>query len=144
MTTITFDTLKFVRRLKDSGIPENQAEAISEAFKDAQAAQIEELASKRDLKELEGQLATKADVAKVDIHVLELKHDLKELELRMTIKLGAMLLAAVGLVVTANRLWPMPVQYVPPPHSFQEMRPTAPVQPQAPVLPPTVSTPPTR
>ncbi|MBF0154974.1 MAG: hypothetical protein HQL64_14630 [Magnetococcales bacterium] len=90
------------------------------------------MAAKRDLKELEGQVSTKADVAKVDVHILELKHDLKELELRMTIKLGAMLLAAVGLVVTANRLWPIPVQYVPAPHVSQEMRlPSPPPQPPA-------------
>nr|VFK65234.1 MAG: Protein of unknown function (DUF1640) [Candidatus Kentron sp. UNK]VFK71430.1 MAG: Protein of unknown function (DUF1640) [Candidatus Kentron sp. UNK] len=35
MTAVTFDTLKFVHRLKDSGIPNQQAEAISEALKEA-------------------------------------------------------------------------------------------------------------
>jgi hypothetical protein len=35
MATITFDTLKFVKRLKDAGVPESQAEAISDAFRDA-------------------------------------------------------------------------------------------------------------
>ncbi|MBF0177608.1 MAG: DUF1640 domain-containing protein [Magnetococcales bacterium] len=102
MTTITSDTLKFVRRLKDAGIPENQAEAISEAFKGAHESRSDELATKEDL--------------------LDVRRDLKELELRMTIKLGAMLLAVVGLVVTANRLWPIPVQYVSAPHASQEMR----------------------
>ncbi|MBF0310228.1 MAG: hypothetical protein HQL56_11945 [Magnetococcales bacterium] len=143
MTTITFDTLQFVRRLKDAGIPEPHAEAISEAFKEAQVTQASELAAKRDLKELEGQLSTKADVAKVEVHILELKRDikeldvkletrLKELELRMVIKLGAMILAGVGLVVTANRIWPIPVQYIHAP--AQETRLPSPVQP-APVLP---------
>jgi hypothetical protein len=37
MTAITFDTLKFVRTLKAAGVPEIQAEAFSEAFKDAQS-----------------------------------------------------------------------------------------------------------
>jgi len=32
MATITFDTLKFVRTLKEAGVPENQAEAFSEVF----------------------------------------------------------------------------------------------------------------
>jgi hypothetical protein len=36
MTAITFDTLKFVERLKDSGIPEAQAKAIAEAIREAQ------------------------------------------------------------------------------------------------------------
>ena len=40
MATITFDTHQFVRTLKDSGIPESQAEAISTAFKTAQAESI--------------------------------------------------------------------------------------------------------
>ena len=35
MTTITFDTLRFVEKLKSGGIPEDQAKAISEAFRDA-------------------------------------------------------------------------------------------------------------
>jgi hypothetical protein len=35
MTTITFDTLKFVEKLKLGGVPEDQAKAISEAFRDA-------------------------------------------------------------------------------------------------------------
>ena len=35
MATITFDTLKFVTRLKESGLNESQAIAITEAFRDA-------------------------------------------------------------------------------------------------------------
>lgn len=47
MATITFDTLKFTKRLKESGLPEAQAEAISEAFIDAQG-QLD-LVTKQDL-----------------------------------------------------------------------------------------------
>ena len=36
MTTITFDTHKFIRTLKEAGVPESQAEAFSDAFKEAQ------------------------------------------------------------------------------------------------------------
>ncbi len=35
MSTITFDTLKFVTRLKDSGLSEFQSIAITEAFREA-------------------------------------------------------------------------------------------------------------
>lgn len=31
MSAVTFDTLKFVERLKSAGVPEGQAKAISEA-----------------------------------------------------------------------------------------------------------------
>jgi hypothetical protein len=60
MATITFDTLKFVRTLKESGIPENQAEAITTAFK-AATGEVD-LVTKQDLtvavKELEAKIAT--------------------------------------------------------------------------------------
>ena len=59
MTTITFDTHKFIRRLQASGMPEEQAEAIVDAFKDAQSEA--ELATRRDLKELEIKLEAKLD-----------------------------------------------------------------------------------
>lgn len=54
MTTITFDTHKFVRRLKEAGFQEGQAEAISEAFKEASGEA--DLATRRDLERLEAKL----------------------------------------------------------------------------------------
>jgi hypothetical protein len=50
MATLIFDTLKFVHRLRDAGIPENQAEAFKEASGEA------EIATKRDIERVEGQL----------------------------------------------------------------------------------------
>jgi hypothetical protein len=47
MATITFDTLKFVEKLKASGIPDEQAKAIVEAFRDAQS--DVDLVTKKDL-----------------------------------------------------------------------------------------------
>lgn len=47
MPTITFDTLKFVEKLKSGGIPEEQAKVISEAFRDASGEA--ELVTKKDL-----------------------------------------------------------------------------------------------
>ncbi len=68
MATITFDTLKFVRRLKEAGFNEQQAEALSDAQKESLTEIIEDrLAAKKDLKELE----------------LTLKADLKTLEMKM-------------------------------------------------------------
>ncbi len=45
MTTITFDTHKFIRRLRSAGFEEAQAEAVAEAF---QEAQLESLPVARD------------------------------------------------------------------------------------------------
>ena len=36
MSAITFDTLKYMRTLKDAGLEPKQAEAIADAFRDAQ------------------------------------------------------------------------------------------------------------
>jgi DNA-binding transcriptional MerR regulator len=82
MTAITFDTLKFVDRLRDAGIPEAQAKAIAEAFREAQG---------------EAELATKHDIEL-------LRRDLKDLEQRMTIKLGAMVVVAVSLVAALVKI----------------------------------------
>lgn len=47
MSTVTFDTLKFVEKLKDAGMPESQAKALSEAFQTASGEL--DLASKKDI-----------------------------------------------------------------------------------------------
>jgi hypothetical protein len=36
MTTVTFDTHKFIRKLRDAGFEEKQAEAVADAFQEAQ------------------------------------------------------------------------------------------------------------
>ena len=77
MTAITFDTHKFVRKLKDAGFEEKQAEAVADAFRDAQTET--ETVTKHDLKELE--LALKAEMQ-------TLRSDIQAMEYRMTIKLG--------------------------------------------------------
>ncbi|MBF0108126.1 MAG: DUF1640 domain-containing protein [Magnetococcales bacterium] len=61
--------------------------------------------------------STKAELKKdIESTRADLKRDLKELELRMIIKMGAMILAAIlsatGVLVTAQRLWPIPIQSV--------------------------------
>lgn len=53
MSVATFDTLKFAKRLKVAGMSDEQAEALSEAFIEAQKTQVENLATKFDLRELE-------------------------------------------------------------------------------------------
>jgi len=86
MSSITFDTLKFVETLKAAGVSDEQAKAISNAVRDAH--EMAELATKRDLAELR----------------TELQRDIRELEYRMTIKLGGLMVAAVGIVATLVKL----------------------------------------
>ena len=82
MATITFDTLKFVRTLKDAGVPENQAEACKEAQSDA------ELATKYDMKEL---------VLRLEAKINEVKYD-------MVKWIAGMLIAQTGLVAALVKL----------------------------------------
>ena len=81
MSAITFDTLKFANRLKSAGVPSAQAEAEAEAL-----AEVFDLAG-RDL-------ATKE----------YLDARLTQLEQRMTIKLGALMVGAVGIVAALVKL----------------------------------------
>lgn len=62
MSSITFDTHEFVKRLRDSGFTETQAEALSTAPSLSQA--------------LDGQLATKADITELRRDMAEMKYDL--------------------------------------------------------------------
>ncbi|MBF0609992.1 MAG: DUF1640 domain-containing protein [Magnetococcales bacterium] len=56
MATIAFDTLKFTRTLRASGISEAQAEAIAQAFKEAQGEA--DLVTKLDLQLAVAELRT--------------------------------------------------------------------------------------
>jgi hypothetical protein len=78
MTTLTFDTHDFVKKLKGVGFSEEQAEVITELQKTTVANTIEQarhdydldnLATKRDLKELE---------LKIELVRSELKRDIAE------------------------------------------------------------------
>ncbi len=72
MTTIAFDTHKFIRTIQASGIPEGQAEAIAEAFRVAQ---------------VEADLATRPDLTTCDS---ELRHALQATEQRLAAKIDAL------------------------------------------------------
>ncbi len=63
MTAITFDTLKYANRLKSVGVPDKQAEAMAEMQAEVFDKNLEDIATKRDLKELELRMA--ADMAKI-------------------------------------------------------------------------------
>lgn len=96
MATITFDTLKFVEKLKAGGVPEAQAkveaEALAEVFADA----------------MENQLASKTDIVRLENilqnHTARLENRLETIELRLTLKMGGMLVIAVGVIAALARL----------------------------------------
>jgi hypothetical protein len=62
MTTITFDTLQFSKKLQSKGFKSEQADAISETLQDV--INVAEVATKNDLNKLELQLKAEMSVIK--------------------------------------------------------------------------------
>ena len=54
MSTVTFDTLKFVKKLESAGMRKEEAEAIAEAQNEAfeELTKTKEIATKKDLHEM--------------------------------------------------------------------------------------------
>ncbi len=88
MTALTFDTLKFARRLKEAGMDPRLAEEQAEALAEALEANLQDLATKADLKQLEA----------------DLRRDMQLMEQRLIIKLGSMMVVAVGVVAALTKL----------------------------------------
>ena len=130
MSRLAFDTHTFVKHLTRAGMDEQQAEALVEfqvqLINDSLATKqdIEEV--KRDIEAL--RLATKQDIEEVkrDIETLRLtteqsiealrletkkdiaalKTDMQKMELRLTLRLGSVTIAAVGVFATLIKLLP--------------------------------------
>jgi hypothetical protein len=103
MATIAFDTLKFSKRLKDAGVPERQAEAEAEALAEVLEVNLKDLATKEDLaREI---AMVRKDLEWMENRVTE-RFDarLAALEQRLAIKLGGMMMAAVGIVAALVKL----------------------------------------
>lgn len=99
MSTIAFDTLKYSKRLKDAGVPDKQAEAEAEALAEVLEVNLKELAAKADV------LAVKTDLTReLTREADSLRRDMREMEQRMTIKLGAMMMAGIAIVATLVKL----------------------------------------
>lgn len=99
MAAITFDTLKFANRLKSVGVPDKQAEAQAEVLSEALEVNLKELVTKDDLLHLEERLDSR-------LIQMEQRSDsrLIQLEQRMTIKLGGLMVVAVGVVAALVKL----------------------------------------
>ena len=93
------DTLAYARRLKQAGVPDAQAEAQAEALA---AALDEQIATKRDLLEIEAKLAER--IQRVDRRIDEVEASLllrmSEMENRLTLRLGALLAFGMGALAT--------------------------------------------
>jgi len=89
MTTVTFDTLAYSKRLREAGFTEAQAEAHTQAQKQV----LSEV--------LDTTLATKADIGRLETLV---KDDINRLEKQIAVlkwMMGVMLAGVVSLVLKA-------------------------------------------
>jgi len=104
MVAVTFDTLKFVKTLKAAGVPEAHAEAFFSAVRDSH--ETAELATKADLREHES--AIRHDFEKLDTglrhEITDLRKDMHALGQSMIIKLGSLLVVAVGVLAAVLKL----------------------------------------
>ena len=92
MVAITFDTLKYANRLKAAGAEPRIAEAEAEALAEVFELNLKEVATREDLKQMEERLNEKMDTRFI------------QLEQRMIIKLGGLMVIAIGVVATLVKI----------------------------------------
>jgi len=90
---VTFDTLKFVETLREAGVPEAQAKAMSQAMRDAH--ETAERVTRRDLREA---------TTTIGADIQTLRAELRAIEPRLTIRLGGIVVVALG-AFTALSKW---------------------------------------
>ncbi len=111
---MALDTLAYAKRLREAGFTEQQAEGQAQALA---AAMTDSLATKQDLRELEARVDARfaqvdarfEHVEKhLDLRLAELSArfdaSLADLERRMTLRLGGIMVAGIGLLSAIVKL----------------------------------------
>lgn len=93
MSSVPFDTHAFYVELVESGLPEKTANAVTKAVTQIEQAKLEDLATKRDLKELE--LSTKRDLAQIEAKIAESKAEL----IRWVVGVGILQITLIAALV---------------------------------------------
>ncbi|MCW5260332.1 DUF1640 domain-containing protein [Verminephrobacter eiseniae] len=92
MASIPFDTLKFVKTLEAAGVPAPQAEAFSAAVRDSH--EFVDVATKRDIDDLRKEMEARFE---------KMAARFEEMELRLTIKLGTIVVVALGAFTALSK-----------------------------------------
>jgi len=114
----TFDSLGYAKRLRGGGVPQEQAEAHAEAARDFIMAELvtkpDLLATKQELQNsievLKNNLETRIDMLKANLETridtlqINLETRIETLSLRLTLRLGAMVVVAIGALATILKL----------------------------------------
>ena len=99
MNATTFDTLTATKRLKEAGFGDVQAEAVINLLRETREADLSNLVTKDDLRiakeELRHEIRREAE---------DLRHQTELLRRDLTIRMGSMLVIAVGTITTLVKL----------------------------------------
>lgn len=96
MSTVTFDTLKFVKELENAGMPQQQAEAQAKALANVLSESLDTtLATKADMLDVKSEL--KGDI-------LEVKSELKLMKWMLGFLIGCVVFIMLRLYI------PIPIQ----------------------------------
>ena len=108
MSRVAFDTHAFVKCLTQAGMDEQQAEALV-------ACQVQlindSLATKQDIEEVKLDIEevkrdieeVKLDIQAVKKDIAALKTDMQKMELRLTLRLGSVIIVTMGVFATLVR-----------------------------------------
>ncbi|HEY3909348.1 MAG TPA: hypothetical protein VGM07_05600 [Stellaceae bacterium] len=113
MSAVPFDTLKLARRLEVAGFPPKQAgdtaEALAEAMSGARLATGDDIASVRaEIATLRAEFRAEIAAVRAELAAVraELKAEIELLRRDLTIRLGGMMIVAVGIILAAIRYLP--------------------------------------
>jgi hypothetical protein len=96
VTGATLDTLAVSKRLAAAGFSTQQADAVTDALREARELDLAQLATKPDLAQLEANL--RAEIATV-------RTEIASLENRLTVRLGAMTVGGFAIVAATVALF---------------------------------------
>ena len=107
MTTTTFDSLAYVKKLEDGGFTRRQAETQAEAQTIALCQVIDDrLASKSDFVQLEDKIVAMNDKLVIMSGRLDrIETEMQRIELRLTVKIAAMITGAVALISVIQKIF---------------------------------------
>ena len=102
---MALDTHKAVKKLKEVGFDEAQAEAVmrmvGEAFDDSVATKVDIAELRIEIRELRREIRELRTELRAEAKAI--RAELRELEQRMTIKLGGLLVLALTLLTAINK-----------------------------------------
>jgi hypothetical protein len=99
----SFDSLGYAKRLRDGGVPQDQAETHAEAARDFMMA---ELATKSDLLATKQELRTSITELQTELRTTkqDLENRIDTLGLRLTVRLGAIVVVGIGALAAILKL----------------------------------------